>query len=107
MNETLEVNIRNFKYMNHHVGSDVYPYEIIEVVSDRTIKVRRMHAEPDHDNGYDWQEGGPWVCTSDESRTVETVTRRKNGNWYPKGQKQLYNPFAFSSHPCKYRDPNF
>lgn len=107
MDDTLEINIRNFKYVNHHVGSDVYPYEIIEVVNDKTIKVREMKAEPDKENGYDYYLGGPWICTPDEREPIITITRRKNGNWYPQGQKDWYNPFSFGSRPYKYRDPHF
>lgn len=107
MEDTLELNIRNFKYVNHHVGSDVYPYEIVEVVNDRTIKIRAMHYEPDKENGYNYYEGGPWIITSDPCQPLEVITRRKNGNWYPKGQKDWYNPFSFGSKPRKYRDPHF
>lgn len=103
----MEDTLTELKYANHQVGTDVYPYEIIEVVSDRKILVREMHTEPDHENGYNYYEGGPWKCISTDRYPIKAITKRKNGRWYPQGQKDWYNAFYLSNKPRKYRDPHF
>ena len=90
------------KYCNHHVGSDVYPFEVIEWKTERCIMVREMKITgftgcyDGHATGYE----------PDYTRPLLTLRERKNGGWNTAGNGTCC-PFILSDEPYYFRDPSF
>ena len=101
------------KYANHIGYSDVDPYEIVRIVSEKTIEIREMKTEPDTSVELKWVAGGfaghcvnqneqKWIISSDETAPVIRIRLGKRG-WKDKyGRK-----FFVDSKPVKFYDHNF
>ena len=89
-------------YCNHHVGSDVYPFEIIEWKSERCIVVRKMEivgfhgCHDGHCDGYKSNDKNPLIV----------LRERKNGGWNEAGAGN-HCPFILSDEPYYFLDPSF
>lgn len=89
------------RYANHHVGTDAYPFEIIEWKSESCITVRRMNTSDyygtmgEYCNTYE----------SDERNPVIMLRLHKNGGFYEKGSTCC--PYILDEEPYFYRDPSF
>lgn len=101
------------QYANLHGYSDVIPYEVVRVISDKTIEVRRMEVSPDTE----WQPkmipGGfaahcinqneqTWVIKSNPSASVIRIRKRKNGTWH-----SAFGRHVLSEKPRYFYDYNF
>lgn len=90
------------KYCNHHVGSDVYPFEVIEWKTERCIVVRRMDITgftgcyDGHATGYESNPNYPLVV----------LRERKNGGWNVAGEG-LSCQYILNDEPYYFRDPSF
>lgn len=90
------------KYCNHHVGSDVYPFEVIEWKTERCIVVRRMDITgftgcyDGHATGYKSNPRNPPI----------TLRERSNGGWNEAGAGR-HCPYILSDEPYYFRDPSF
>lgn len=108
---TFKVEPIDYEYANMSGYSDVKPFEIVRVVSDKTIEIREMDAELG-----DWQpeiiSGGfaghcvnqdkqVWNIKSNEANPVIRARRNKDG-W-----KSSYGKHFLSTQPSKFRDYNF
>lgn len=102
------------KYANHHGYSDVNPFEVVKVISDKTIEVREMNAERDDSVKMEFHVGGfsahcsnqrdqKWFITSDESAPVIRVRLSKNRGWQDKHGRR----FVLADSPLKFYDYNF
>lgn len=105
MTNTEAINIRDYKYFNHHVGSDCYAFEVVEVISDRRVIVRKLDSKAGE--GHDWYTDQNWELFSDERNPLVVITLRKNGRWYPKGQADWYCPYVPTHEPVLRLDPHF
>lgn len=99
-------------YANCYGFSDVTPFEIVRVVSEKTIEVRMMQAErgewaPDFRvmgffarvmNQRDQQ----WAITSDASAPVERVRLNQRGEW-----RNGRGRFMLAEQPIRFYDYNF
>lgn len=115
------------KYANHYGYTDVNPYEIIKVVSDKTIVIREMNAEEikwkkdivqggfsHHVKNQDKQK---WNITSNENAPLLKIRLNKSGTVYcgvTKRHVQNYvwkdsygNRYHLSDTPVKFYDYNF
>ena len=101
------------KYANHYGWSDVNPFEVIKVVSDKTIEVREMDADRDETVKMDFVAGGfsaictnpydqRWVIKSDPTAPVIRIRLGKNG-WKDKHGRK----FKLADAPSKFYDYNF
>jgi hypothetical protein len=101
-------------YANHIGWSDVTPYEVVRVISDKSIDVRLMNAERDKGVELTWAEGGfaghcanqseqKWTITSNPDATVTRIRLHKDGNWYGMGKAR----FMLSDSPRRFYDFNF
>lgn len=101
------------KYANHYGWSDVNPYEVIKVISDKTIEVREMDADRDETVALDFQAGGfsavcvnqrdqKWHIKSDPTAPVIRIRLGKNG-WKDKHGRK----FQLADAPVKFYDYNF
>lgn len=111
MNATL-----NFKFANQTGYSDVTPYEVMKVVSEKTIEVRRMKFQETEESRKARQEsfqvGGfvghtdndvqKWDITSDETENIERIRLNKKGEWMGRQGK-----FRLEDKPCRFYDFNF
>lgn len=101
------------KYANHFGYSDVTPYEVVKVISNKTLEVRKMKYELDSDwkpefiiGGFaghcvnQWQQ--KWNITSDESNKVIRIRLGKKG-W----KSACGFRFELSETPKRFYDYNF
>lgn len=102
------------KYANHYGYSDVNPYEVVKVISDKTIEVREMDAERDDSVKLEFHVGGfsahcsnqrdqKWFITSNDSNPVVRIRLSKSGAWKDKHGRK----FGLSDQPVKFYDYNF
>lgn len=102
------------KFANHIGYTDVNPFEVIRVVSDKTIEVRAMKVDIDPAYKPEFIVGGfsahcvndhaqKWIITSDESAKVVRIRLSKNKGW----QAADGRTFKLSDKPVKYYDYNF
>jgi hypothetical protein len=102
------------KFANHYGYSDVNPFEVVKVVSDKTIEVREMDAEKDPSWVPDWHVGGfaghcsnqqeqKWFITSNGSNPVVRIRLSKSGVWKDKHGRK----FGLSDQPTRFYDYNF
>jgi hypothetical protein len=101
------------KYANHIGWSDVNPYEVVRVISDKTLDVREMKAERDDSVKLEFHVGGfsahcsnqhdqKWFITSNPDAEVIRIRLSKQG-W-----KDKYGArFQLSDKPVKFYDYNF
>jgi len=103
----------NMKYANHLGYSDITPYEVVRVVSDKTLEVRRMKAERDESVKLEFHVGGfsahcsnqhdqNWFISSDEEGSVIRIRLGKRGWKDAHGGR-----YALSDKPVKFHDYNF
>ena len=103
-------------YATNSLHSDAHPFEIVRVVSDKTIEVRAMDAERSPDWKPEFVSGGfaghctnnddqrnAWVMKSNADNPVVRIRKRKNGSWYSPSHGRFY----LSEAPFKKHDFNF
>ena len=102
------------KYANLLGYSDVEPYEVVRVISEKTIEVREMDADRDESVKLDFAIGGfsavctnqsnqNWFIKSNSKNPVIRIRLRKNGSYYSASGAR----FALSDKPVKFYDYNF
>jgi hypothetical protein len=102
------------KFANQYGYSDVYPFEVVKVVSDKTVEVREMEAERDESVKLEWVVGGfaghctnqhdqKWHITSNDSNPVVRIRLSKSGVWKDKHGRK----FGLSEQPVRFYDYNF
>jgi hypothetical protein len=93
--------------------SDVYPFEVVRVVSEKTLEVRAMNAvelpweRTFHVGGFfgnvSNQENQVWSIQPDKDGEVLRIRLRADGKWYDKyGDRYL-----LSEEPRRFHDYNF
>ena len=101
-------------YANQYGWSDVNPFEVVKVISDKTIEVREMDAQRDESVKLDWAVGGfaghcinqrdqKWFITSNEQNPVVRIRLSKTGVWKDKHGRR----YGLSDKPVKFYDYNF
>ena len=107
---------QNQRFANNYLFSDVTPFEVVRVISDKTIEVREMDAKMASDWKPEIVSGGfafhctnnddqrkAWVITSNEDNPVVRIRRQKDGTW----QNRTFGRFYLSDVPVKKYDFNF
>lgn len=103
----------NAKFANLVLFSDVKPYEIVRVISDKTIEIREMNAERDSSWKPEFAAGGfvahcknqkdqKHVIVSDERNPVIRARLRKDGKFY-----SAYGKHVLADEPRYFYDYNF
>jgi|TARA_R110000772_G_scaffold48205_1_gene110153 hypothetical protein len=102
----------DYKYACHYMYTDVHAYEIVKLVSDKTIEVRKMDTE--HDISHLKQYSGGFcghvaeqrnqkvTYASNPNNEVIRIRKKKNGGW---GHKALR--FGLNEEPYAFYDYNF
>ena len=84
------------KYLNYYLYSDVIPYEVVRVISSKTVEIRQMNATRDPSWIPDHVPGGfaghvrnndsqRWIITSNPHNPVIRARVTKNGRWSVRG----------------------
>jgi hypothetical protein len=100
-------------YANHIGWSDVDPYEVVRVISEKTIEIREMDAKRDDSVKLEFIPGGfsahcsnqrdqKWFITSKPENRVIRIRLGKKGWKDAHGRR-----FALSDEPVKFYDYNF
>ena len=75
-------------YLNHYIGSDCYPYKVVEVSSSgKTVLAKKMNARR--------KEGSEpysqcWEYSDSEGSPLKKFTQRKSGVFKPVGEHYSY-----------------
>jgi hypothetical protein len=101
------------KYANQLGYSDVEPYEVVKVISEKTIEIRAMDTEAlpwkrdFHPGGFfghtSNQNEQKWNITSNENNPVFRIRLSKNKGWRSAGGSR----FQLADKPRKFYDFNF
>lgn len=105
-------------YANQHFYTDVEPWEVVRIITDRKVVVRKMKATLKEEAKKELQEsfvpGGfvghfdndaqEWEYTSDENEFEVEIRRHKWGDWHIAGDSTR---FYLAEAPRKYYDYNF
>ena len=102
-----------YTHANHSGWSDVHPYEIVRVVSPKTIEIRVMDAELDKNwkpeiiaggfSGHCTNQGAQkWAYKSNPDYTVIRARLRKDGYFHSANGRHV-----LSKTPYKFHDYNF
>jgi hypothetical protein len=105
--------LSQFKFANMILWSDVLPFEIVRIVSDKCIEVREMKATRDESVNLEFSVGGfaahcsnqheqKWIYTSNPENRVQRIRKNKKGGWGI-GKTR----FSLSDKPFKFHDYNF
>ena len=86
------------------VGSDCYPYTIIEIISEKKLVVQADNSKMVGGSYYGEQE---YEYTPNPDGGKFTITLRKNGRWIPVGGNSRSDCGFSVGHRRKYRDPHF
>lgn len=101
------------KYANHYGWTDVNPYEVVKVISDKTIEVREMDAKRDESVTLNFVPGGfSAICTNDRDQKWHIVSNPANPviriRFGKAGWKDAHGrKFGLSDAPHKFYDYNF
>ncbi len=101
------------KYANQYGWSDVTPFEVVRVVSDKCMEVREMDAERDESVKLEWVVGGfagvctnqrdqKWFIKSNPDNAVLRIRLGKKGWRSADGRR-----FDIDDQPIRFYDYNF
>ena len=87
------------------VGSDCYPYTVVEVINQKKIVVTSdMYKATDKSEYYGSQD---YTYTSNPDGHRMVLTLRKNGRWIPQGSPMRGSCGFTIGYRRAYRDPSF
>jgi hypothetical protein len=84
----------------YHIGSDRYPYTVVEILSPRSVVLQEDNYRCTDYNSQTYE----YTPNPDASRTI--VTLRKDGVWRKKGDTKGSGYFGFYGRNA-YQDPSF
>jgi hypothetical protein len=101
------------KFCNRIGYSDVTPFEIVRVISDKTIEIREMDAERDFQPEFipggfaghctnNSENEQKWIIKSNPENPIIRCRLQKNGQW-----KSAYGRHTIDDKPRKFYDYNF
>jgi len=89
----------------YQIGSDRYPYTVVEILTGKRIVVQRDDAVRTDKNGF--SEIQTWEYSTNESASKEIITLRKNNLWYKMGSPGKGSGFFTIGRRAMYQDPSF
>lgn len=91
--------------VTYSIGSDRYPYTVVEIVNHRTIKVQEDIFKRTDENGF--SESQTYEYSRNKNAPLKILTLRKNGRWVQKGNS-LEDPGRYwVGQRNAYQDPSF
>lgn len=97
-----EFELEHPKYANHHVGTDVYAYEILEWKTERKIVVRQMDA-----HGFTGPFDGHYKEYKSNPKNPAIELRERGNGGFGEAGSGRHCPFILSDKPYAFRDPSF
>jgi hypothetical protein len=102
------------QFANHYGYSDINPFEVVKVISDKTIEVREMDSKRDESVKMEWVAGGfaghctnqrdqKWHIVSNGNSPVIRIRLSKSGAWKDRHGRK----FGLSNKPVRFYDYNF
>lgn len=102
------------KYANRIDYTDVHPFEVVKVISEKTLEIRRMDAKLDpnwkpeiHPGGFvgncSNQNDQKYTYSSVEDAPTIRIRKHSNGKWYDKNKSR----YSLADAPRKFHDYNF
>lgn len=88
-----------------HVGSDRYPYTVVEVISDKKLVVQRDEFRRTDSNGFSESQTYEYTANPDAEKVV--ITLRGNGRWVRQGESAKGGTGFSIGHRSAYQDPSF
>lgn len=88
----------------YYIGSDRYPFTIIEIVSDKKVILQRDHYRRIDNNGLSENQTYEYFPNSYAERIV--VTKRKNGRWYKQGESMGAGQYSLGVRRA-YQNPSY
>ncbi len=101
-------------FANKYGFTDITPYEVVRVISNRTLEVRKMDSALSEGQKPEFVVGGfaghctnqaelKWDITSNDQNPVVRIRLGKNGTW-----KDAYgHKFGLADEPIRFYDYNF
>jgi hypothetical protein len=87
------------------IGSDCYPYTIVEILSDKRIAVTADISTPT--GKHDYFRNQDYDYTSNPDGVKEIYTLRKNGRWVREGETMHSGRCLHIGSRRRYDDPHF
>jgi hypothetical protein len=87
-----------------HIGSDRYPYTVVEILSSKRIVVQADDYKRTDKNGF--SESQTYVYKSNPSAIRVVLTLRKNGRWIRVGESMKAASYSLGGRSA-YLDPSF
>ena len=88
-----------------YVGSDRYPFTVIQILSPKRIVVQEDKATRTDTNGA-FTESQKYDYEPDPEGSTHTISLRKNGHWYEMGQPAKWTFYTVGTRN-KHLDPHF
>lgn len=95
----MEITLEQATHANLHLYSDVYPYEIVRKISDKTLEIRKMNYTLTN-NDMSNQE---WEISSNKNNPTFRIRLHKNGTW--RDRRKLR--YSLDTEPSCYYDYSF
>jgi len=89
-------------YCNEYMYSDILPYEVVRVDSERKVWLRQMTATATPDSNYYGKQ--EYTYASNPDAVVFAVRLTKRGVWKAPKDSSIY---MMADKPRYYRDPSF
>lgn len=101
------------KFANLIGYSDITPFEVVKIISDKTIEIREMKADRDPSFKPEFAIGGfvahctnqndqKWLFASVQDRPTVRARLQKNGKW-----KSMFGEHRIATEPKCFYDYNF
>ena len=102
------------KYANQICYTDINPFKVTRVISDKTLEIRAMKYEKDFTPSFipggffahctnNTESEQKWIITSDENREIIRIRKNKHGIWRDK----YGNKYSLGDEPRRFHDYNF
>ena len=73
----MEVTVKNAKFANQILGTDIYPFEILHMISPTKLEIREIYTSS---RSRDMSEQ-EWSFSRDESNPLVIIKLNKEGKW--------------------------
>lgn len=73
----MEVTVKNAKFANQILGTDIYPFEILRIISPTKLEIREIYTSSRSRNMSEQE----WSFSRDESNPLVIIKLNKEGKW--------------------------
>lgn len=95
----MEVTVENAKFANQILGTDIYPFEILRIISPTELEIREIYASSCGQNMSEQK----WNFSKDESGPLVIIKLNKEGKW--KDSENI--TYSLDVKPRRYHDFGF